>query len=141
MRRFFKFWQIYRGRGNYLWGSMLGLASCWISLNMLRENFPKSAAGLALFISENWIFTLFASLGTMLWAVATWQRLFQIAPSRWAVTLGTICLAFIWGYLLQYRMELPLAIGLFLIAPLPLAVPKGGEKRRKESPEETEEIL
>ncbi len=124
-----------------MWGSMLGLASCWISLNMLRESFQINAGGFVLFISENWIFTLSAVLGATLWAVATWQRLFQIAHSNWAAVFGTICLAGIWGYLLRYRIGLPLAIGLFLIAPVPLAVPKGGEERRKAPPENTEEIL
>jgi hypothetical protein len=136
-----KFRQIFRSRGNYLWGSMLGLASCWMSLNMHRESLPKSAAGLALFISGNWIFTLLATLGVLLWALATWQRLFRIAVSIWAATIGTIFLAVIWGNLFRYRISLPLALGLFLIAPLPLAVPKGGEERRKEPPEEAEEIL
>ena len=63
MRKFLKFWQIFRCRGNYLWGSMLGLASCWISLNMLRESFPISAGGVVQFISENWIFHPFGRSG------------------------------------------------------------------------------
>jgi hypothetical protein len=141
MRKFLKFWQIFRCRGNYLWGSMLGLASCWISLNMLRESFPISVAGVVQFISENWIFTPSAVLGAVLWAVASWQRLFQIAHSNWAAALGTIYLAGIWVFLLRDRIGLSLALGLVLIAPLPLAVPKGGKERPKISPEGTEEIL
>ncbi|MGD0940909.1 MAG: hypothetical protein ABR905_14475 [Terracidiphilus sp.] len=120
---------------------MLGLASCWISLNMLRESFPKSAAGVSLFISTNWTVTLSAALGAMLWAVATWQRLFQIALSNWAATFSTIYLAGIWGYLLRYRIGLPLALGLFLVAPLPLAVLKDGVERRKVSSEDPQVSL
>jgi len=71
---------------------------------------------------EKWFFTLIASLGILLWTIATWERFRGIGSYKWPAAAGTAALAILWGWIFYWQMRPILALGLFLVAPLPLAL-------------------
>jgi hypothetical protein len=125
MIRFRNFLKRFRCRGIYLVASMLGLAICWISANLLREALFGADAFRTEFVVRNSPIILLDVSGTALWMVATWQRLYRIAASDWAASWGTAALVFLWGYLFTFRIWPILAIGLILVGPVGLAIPAG----------------
>lgn len=111
----------FRSRRNYLWGSMLGIAFCWAVVNILRESLADGISATQ-FVARNWLFTLIAILGILLWTLATWERFRSIGAYKWLATACTAALGVLWGYIFYWRMRPLLALGLLLVSPLPLAV-------------------
>jgi hypothetical protein len=129
MRTISGFCYRFRSRKNYVWGSMLGIAVCWGWANILRENLAGEFS-VTQFVAENWIFTVVAAFGVLLWTVATWERFRCIGASEAVATTCTAALAVVWGYLFCWRMWPLLALGLLLVVPLPLAI-AGAEKNQE----------
>jgi uncharacterized membrane protein YedE/YeeE len=100
---------------------MLGIAVCWAWVNILRESLADGISTTQ-FVAENWLFTLIATLGILLWTSATWERFRSIGAYKWMATACTAALAVLWGYLFYLQMRPLLAFGLLLVVPLPLAL-------------------
>ena len=113
--------QRFRSRRNYLWGSMLGIAVCWAWTINLRESLWEGSS-ITQFFTEKWFFTLIAIVGFLLWTTATWERFRSIGSYKWLATACTAALAVLWGWIFYWQMLPILALGLFLVAPLPLAL-------------------
>lgn len=135
MDRYRKILQHFRSRGKYLCGSMLGLAACWICLNLLRDDLPISSTTLVAFASRNFATVMVAALGALLWATATWQRLYSLAASNWVAAGCTAGLAFMWANLFRFQMWPLLAFCLIVVGPTPLAIPKGDSNKTEGQPE------
>ena len=130
--------QCFRSTGNYLWGSMLGIAVCWGWANLLRVSLAEGHS-FTQFGADNWIFTLTAALGVLLWTAATWQRFRSIGAPEWAVTACTAALAVLWGYIFYLRMRPLLAFGLLLVVPLTLALASAKAIRETDAPLDSSE--
>jgi hypothetical protein len=117
---------------------MLSIAVCWGWANLLRVSLEEGHS-FTQFGADNWIFTLIAALGVLLWTAATWQRLRCIGVPEWAVIGCTASLAVLWGYLFYLRMRPLLAFGLLLVVPLTLALASAKAIRRTDTPLDSSE--
>jgi hypothetical protein len=114
---------------------MLGLAICWIAANLFREARFEADAYRTYLAARNSPILLLAILGALIWTAATWQRLYSIAGSDWAATCCTFALASLWGYLFSFRMWPILALGLILVGPIALGIPRGDLSRHEKGRE------
>jgi len=130
--------QGFRSRGNYLWGSMLGIAAGWGWANSVRESLAEGHS-LTQSFGENSVITLIAALGILLWTTATWQRLRCIGTPELVAAACTAALAVLWGCIFYLRMRPILALGLLFVVPLPPAIASAesdsGHDAAQDSPE------
>ena len=117
-------WRIFQNRRHYVWGSMLGLVICWLTVNLFRLRFQTFSMTDWRLFAFHWPLLFLGSIGVLIWVTATWQRFYRVSPSNWAATLGTAALTALWGYVLSFRAWPLLAFVLFIVMPLPLALCK-----------------
>jgi hypothetical protein len=117
---------------------MLSIAVCWGWANLLRESLAEGHS-FTQFGAEDWVFTLIAALGVLLWTAATWQRFSCIGAPEWAVIACTSALAVLWGYIFYLRMRPILAFGLLIVVPLTLALASAKAIRDTDAPLDSSE--
>jgi hypothetical protein len=115
---------------------MLGIAVCWSWTNILRESLAGSFSVIQ-FFAENWIFTVVAAFCILLWVVATWERFRYIGASEFGATACTAALVILWGYVFYWRMRPLLALGLFLVSPLPSAIASAGKNQHTDEQQDS----
>jgi hypothetical protein len=125
MQKFRRFWHRYRTIDNYLWVSAFGVGWCWGCASQLQYYLSGGGAQVAQFIETNWEYTLLAFFCALLWPIATWQRAYCVGASQLGATVYTATMAILWGALFSFHISMPVAMALFLIVPLPLAIAKG----------------
>jgi hypothetical protein len=129
MQNFLSFIHKYRTRWNYLWVSAFGVGWCWGCASYLREYLSAGGANVGQLIETNWAYTLLAVFCALLWPIASWQRVYCIGASELGATAYTAALAILWGTAFSFHISFYLSLTLFLVVPLPLAIPKGNLDR------------
>jgi hypothetical protein len=125
MWKFLNFLHGYRTRINYMWISVFSVGWCWECASHLRDYLAVGGRTAGQFVAANSAYALVTGIAALVWPVATWQRTYCVGAPKWGAALYTAGLAILWAVLFSLHLSRPIALGLWLLVPLPLAIPKG----------------